>query len=193
MTSWYAFLIVGLYINMDGNMKKIQNYEDYAVDSNGNVYSLKYGKVRKLKSGLNSTGYLTVSLCKNNKVKTFKVHRIIADAFISNPEAKPQVNHINGVKTDNRASNLEWCTSKENANHAINTGLNKIDMNNRRPKPIIGINKDGFTSVYFSSIRESNRNGFDRRIIISCCKGNRKHHKGYTWMYYEDFLKSLTK
>ena len=76
-------------------------------------------RIRKVFVGRN--GYPTVTLGGNNKT----IHRIIATAFIPNPENKPQVNHINGIKTDNHISNLEWATSSENLKHAYNTGLKK--------------------------------------------------------------------
>jgi ribosomal protein S25 len=90
-------------------------YKDtpYFVDTEGNVY--RSGK--KLKPSL-VRGYYVVSLYP--KKRSVKVHRIVAETFIPNPENKPEVNHINGIKTDNRVDNLEWNTSKENVEHKIN-------------------------------------------------------------------------
>lgn len=68
-------------------------------------------------------GYLSVGLAMHSIKKKFKVHRLVAMAFISNPEKKPFINHKNGIKTDNRVINLEWCTRSENATHAVKTGL----------------------------------------------------------------------
>ncbi len=108
-------------------MKDIE--KNYYVDELGNVFcDKKYtgnhnGELRKLKSGMNNGGYLHVVLTINKKRYNKYVHRLIAQAFIPNPENKPCVNHINGIKTDNRVENLEWATQLENHIHASNMGL----------------------------------------------------------------------
>lgn len=91
------------------------------VNSKNNSTSIKKQKLRKVTT-LNS-GYCNIVLSKDNKDKCKLVHRLVAEAFISNPYSKSEVNHINGIKTDNRAVNLEWVTSSENQYHAFNNNL----------------------------------------------------------------------
>ena len=103
--------------------KDISGYDgDYQVSNMGRVKSLRFGKERLLKPG-SSNGYFHVVLFKNKKQKNIKVHRLVAQAFIKNPQGKRTINHINGIKTDNRLSNLEWATQSENLKHAFANGL----------------------------------------------------------------------
>lgn len=105
------------------NMGNIRSL-DRKVRGSFNLYAIKKGQ--KIKPVLNQSGYATVILCNGptgSKRKT--IHRIVALAFIPNPENKPFINHINGNRTDNRVINLEWCTPAENAMHAWKTGLAK--------------------------------------------------------------------
>ena len=117
--------------------KDIPNFEShYQVSNFGNIRSIKNGKIRILKPTFNHEGYPMITLCKNNKKKNYKMQRFIANAFIPNPENKPATNHINGIKSDIRAVNLEWCTNKENIVHAFRIGLmhNSIGENSNFAK-----------------------------------------------------------
>ena len=126
--------------------KDIEGYEGlYQVSTCGNIKSLakprKNGngrcyiqKEKLLKQSFTSTGYKKVELYKDGKRKSFKVHRLVAIAFISNPDNKPEVNHIDGNKINNNIDNLEWVTSSENTIHAYETGLspNKKELDEIR-------------------------------------------------------------
>jgi hypothetical protein len=93
----------------------------YLVDEKGNVFSLFTGKY--LKSSESKTGYLVVNIRTNNKRSPCYIHRLVAQAFIDNPENKPEVNHKDGNKHNNHVDNLEWVTNQENITHSVGTGL----------------------------------------------------------------------
>lgn len=112
----------------------IPGYEGlYQINSIGEVRSLpkirlirnkqQFYSMRLLKAAPTNNGYLIVSLWKNGEIKRCHIHRLIAETFIPNPLNKEQVNHINGVKSDNRIENLEWATQSENTIHAFKNGL----------------------------------------------------------------------
>jgi len=92
--------------------------------------SIEKGRIMKLKK---DNGYLRIVLRKNGEQKNLAIHRLVAQAFIQNPENKPEINHINGIKTDNRIENLEWCTQKENCEHAFKIGLRKGLKGDKNP------------------------------------------------------------
>lgn len=123
---------------MEEVWKDIKNYEGlYQVSTWGNVKRLereinindRYTIILKeiISKPFLSRGYPRIHLTKNKKQRKFLIHRLVALAFIPNPENKPCVNHKNGIKTDINLDNLEWCTHKENTNHAILTGLLKLE------------------------------------------------------------------
>lgn len=105
--------------------KPVIGYEGlYEVSNSGEIKSIFYGKNPKiLKKSKTTTGYYKIELSKNKKRKSFKVHRLVAIAFIPNMENKPNINHIDGNPLNNNIDNLEWCTQKENVIHAVEIGL----------------------------------------------------------------------
>lgn len=111
--------------------KPIKGYDRYFVSSMGNVKNIDTGRILKL--GNRGNGYLTVDLCSNCKRSTNSVHRLVAKAFIPNRENKPQVNHKNEVKTDNRLENLEWLSCKENSNYGTRNERVSMAMKGKTP------------------------------------------------------------
>ena len=170
--------------------KKIPN-TTFSISSYGNIKNNKTNKI--LKQQINRRGYcvVRVSVHKSENCcikQTFRIHRLVAQFFVDNPENKPQVNHINGVKTDNRAENLEWCTQQENVDHAMRTGLWKNSLkvaqefNEKRKKKIIARNIETMEEIQFDSISDAEKY-FNSRHICDVLKGKRSHAKGYHFSY----------
>ena len=163
----------------------IMHFEDYSVSDDGRIFS-RYGK--ELTQRDNGHGYLCVQICGNKKKEKKYIHRLVATAFIPNPEEKPCVNHIDGNKRNNRASNLEWCTHEENTRHAaLDLGvLNQYEKANRvRRKPVIGVSVyDPTHEKHFASIREAEKElGVSRSDIIAVLKGRQRTCGGMYWRY----------
>ena len=182
--------------------RPIPNYKaEYEVSSMGRVRSLdralphprnktmylpKKGKI--LKPGLDKYGYPTVTLCKEGKTKTFKVHRLVALAFIPNPDNLPQIDHINAIKYDNRPENLRWCTTQQNTAW-------RDQM--RRPKVLCKETRRKFTTSYEAAawiIQNSikNRKGVQTtnyktvaRAIRDACNGVLGSAYTFHWTYLE--------
>lgn len=126
--------------------REIEDFEGYWVSDQGEVYSQKTKKV--LKPRENGRGYLKVALCRNGKPYQAYVHRLVAQAFVANPENKEQIDHINAVRTDNRAENLRWCSAKENHDYKSDESKEKCLMNIPGPKTIIERINDETTIAY---------------------------------------------
>ena len=149
--------------------KDILGYEGlYQIDGL-RIISLNYnhtGKERELKQCKDGGGYLQVVLYKEGKRKQYKVHRLIAEAYIPNPENKPELNHKNGNKTDNRIENLEWVTSSENSQHAYDTGLQKTKHPDLVIHEIFELNNQGKTLTEIA-----NTTGYSKSHVCGILKG----------------------
>lgn len=172
------------------NIKGLEDLKGYSIDKEGNVYSHKYmtsdgnsfyshisdEPINKLTTRKDSRGYLKIGL----NGKYLSIHRLLALLFIPNPENKEQVNHINGVKDDNRLENLEWCTNKENRIHAIENNL--ID---NIPYGISQYTIEGLhIRDYDTCLGAIEYLGLDKGAsgnIGRCIRGKRKTAYGYVW------------
>lgn len=164
--------------------KDIEGYEGlYQVSNLGRVKRLKgkyMSKERILKPCENNTGYLQVHLCKNSKSKFYKVHRLVALAFIQNPENKQQVNHIDETKLNNVVSNLEWVTAKENNNHG--TRIERSIISNQKKVKAIDIANGEYN--YYESLKACGMElGIEPSSITKQLKGKLKQTGGYVFEY----------
>jgi len=190
---------------MEEIWKEIPGYPMYRVSNLGNIKHIettqyRHGKKQSfwyhhpekiLSPRIGTNGYTRVTLREDGKSKDFSIHRLVAKAFIENIDSRPCVNHKNGDKTDNRVSNLEWCTYQENVHHAIDTGL--FD---HKKTSLLGARKvsravqsydpnSGEKLKYESSLEAMRKTGIYYRTILSCCHGE-KYHKtagGLIWNF----------
>ena len=169
---------------MKEEWRDIDGYEGlYQVSNLGRVKSLKYmhqNVERVLKPFVAGTGYLQVTLCKNQKHEKRFVHRLVANAFLPNSSSLPQVNHKDECKTNNAVNNLEWCTHLYN--HRYGTIKARI-LEHSHKKAVNQYMLNGTLVKTWSSASEAGRNGFSRTDIQHCCKGRIKKHRGFIWRY----------
>ena len=153
--------------------KPVVGYEEhYEVSDLGRIKSLKNGKERILKPKKTHCGYLQVGLCKDGHRKYLLVHRLVAEAFIQNPNNLDTVNHKDEVKTNNVASNLEWMSMKDNINYSQARQVQMFDKST------------GELLATFPSTREAARvTGINPSHISECCNGKKKSAGGYIWKY----------
>lgn len=178
---------------MDEIWKPIKGFEDcYEISSEGRISSKeRYVRVcgngqrlvkRKIiKPTICKNGYLEAHLCKNGKRKVFLLHRLVAMHFIDNPMNYPEVNHKDENITNNNIDNLEWCTSKYNANYGTR---NQRCMEKVIKKPVKQISIKGNLITIFPAIKEAARStGIDESQIIRVCKGRNQTAGGFKWEY----------
>lgn len=190
----------GLYeISNFGNVKSLERYSD---TKNKYGYMKRSVKEKILNPSISSKGYMKVTL-SNDKNKIFSVHRLVAQAFLPNPDNLPQVNHIDGNKQNNKVDNLEWCTNKENQEHAIKNGLKNIEKITKRIVEFNKINKitpykaiektknkckqydknGNFLKLWESLSEASKTLKINVSNISECCNGKRLSAGGFIWKY----------
>lgn len=156
---------------------------DYAVSNQGYVINLT--TLRVLKPSLKKSGYLEVTLTdKEGEQNYYLIHRLVATYFCKHKEGADEVNHIDGNKLNNNASNLEWVTRNENLKHAYENGLRKDDVS---AKAVVATNTETGEEIEFSSIYKAARFfGISQGNICMCCKGMRPYASGFFWRYKEE-------
>lgn len=173
--------------------RDIKGYEGlYQVSNYGRVKSLDYnhtGEERILKpvrlAMKSGNAYYQVHLCKDGKTNSKRVHRLVAQAFIPNPNGLPDINHKDENGLNNRVDNLEWCTHKYNCNYGTRNGRIKQKMiNGKTSKPVYQYSIDGKLIKEWTSLNEIERQtGYSCAHICKCCSGERKTAYGYKWSY----------
>lgn len=176
-----------------------EDYPSYMINTKGEIKSLLTNKI--LKPSKHKSGYMLVGLRRDGVSKTVKVHRLLAKAFIPNPENKPHVDHINGVRDDNRLENLRWCTNQENQSFELARLNNSKALTGRKQSPeavakrakilqkSIGkkVNQytlDGEFVASYNSFNEARRlTGVWDASVRSCCMGRFKQAGGYIWRF----------
>ena len=176
---------------------KVKGFELYSVSDQGNVRNDKTGCI--LKGGLDTYGYPQVILCKNGSRYGRKVHRLVAEAFIPNPDNKPQINHVDGNKQNNAASNLEFCTNQENQTHFwryLNNEQNRVNRSNsHKGKGLLSDNPNAKSVIrledgkVFKTLKEAAlETGIRYTDISQVCNGKRKTSGGYHWSFVKEAM-----
>lgn len=174
--------------------KCIEGYKDYEVSNLGNIRSYRNNKGKTsavphlLSPKTDHNGYYFVNLYSGRKMKSFKIHRLVASAFIPNPENYPQINHIDEVKTNNCVGNLEWCSAKQNVNHGT-THLRSC-MTRRRccTKEVYQFSLEGDLIQTFYSCSEAARQTGLKIACIAKAANHLSHFAGnWLWSYTPDY------
>jgi hypothetical protein len=185
------------------NTKPVKNFEGlYTVSDDGRVFSVerqvnvnghakqkaKTIKAKELGIRIDIRGYSFVTLCKDGVSKKYRVHRILMESFCPvNNSNSLDVNHKNGIKTDNRVANLEWLTRSQNLVHRYkvlnqaHSMTGRFGKDHHRSMAVIALDMEGKEKMRFESMMDAQRAGYQASKISSCISGNRKTHGGFQW------------
>lgn len=177
----------GLYdISNMGRVKSLSR----TIYNEGNYAKQFKSKEKILKSVDDGNGYMKVFLYNDGHRKHYKVHRLVAEAFILNPKNKPEINHIDGNKMNNVYSNLEWCDRSYNVKHAWDTGLKikKTGSQNHRSRKVNQYDLEGNLIKCYDSIKQAQTENNKKKSIhiIGVCRKRRKTAGGYIWRYADE-------
>lgn len=182
--------------------KPIVGYEGiYEVSSLGNIRKILInGQFKSLKTTPNNWGYYTIGLRKDGKVKQYRISRLVAEAFIPNPESKPYVDHIDTDKANNKADNLRWVTPSENSNNdlsrlhmleswqneerRLNQRLMNLGDKHPRARAVCQLDENGnILQTFVTSVEAAKFIGCKCGNITKCCTGERLRAGGFRWKY----------
>lgn len=163
---------------MEEVWKPVVGYEGkYEVSNLGRVMSLSYrmtGCSKVMTNHPNSDGYSCLTLSKDGKQQSARVHRLVAEAFIPNPNHLPEVNHLDENPSNNQVDNLEWCTRAHNVNYGSgNERRSFSQVNGSKSVGVKALTRSGRIVHVFASLQEAQRSGFSAGNICACCKGKR--------------------
>lgn len=169
-------------------IRTVKEFPKYAVSEDGRVFSKNYnhcGYMKELTPCKDRKGYLQVHLWQNGRGHSKTVHRLVAKAFIPNPGNLPEINHKNGIKTDNTVSNLEWCSSSDNLLHSYRVlgRKHRFGKDNLCSKIILQIKEDKIVATFYGANDAFRKTGIYFSDIHKCCKGKLKTAGGYVWKY----------
>lgn len=138
-----------------------------------------------------------VHLNKHRHRKAITLHRVVATAFIENPNNYPCIDHIDGDPLNNKASNLRWCTHIMNMNNPVTTERISVSKkgkyNTCKSKPVVQLDSNDNVIKIYPSACESHREGFNQGSVSACCRGKLKHHHGFKWMFMSDYENLVNK